>query len=162
MTRHSLALILLCGAVAAPLAAASGTGVVVKTAYNKTLKTTILVDGAGRTLYLLTSDPKNLSTCASLDPTCPRAWPPLGTGRDRRQGRTPRDDEGPQTGDLQRPPPLPLQRRQESRPGNGPGLLPGLVRRLTEGDRDPEVARTTVGPQCFTGLPLGATAHQRS
>lgn len=100
MTRHSLALILLCGAVAAPLAAASGTRVVVKTAYNKTLKTTILVDGAGRTLYLLTSDPKNLSTCASLDPTCPRAWPPLkaparaGTGvkaallattRDRKQ-----------------------------------------------------------------------------
>ena len=58
-------------------AAAGGKSSVVKAAYSKALKTTILVDGAGRTLYLLTSDPKNVSTCASIDPACPSAWPSL-------------------------------------------------------------------------------------
>jgi predicted lipoprotein with Yx(FWY)xxD motif len=51
----------------------------VKAAYNKSLKATILVDGAGRTLYLFSSDPKNLSTCAAVDPTCPKIWPAYTT-----------------------------------------------------------------------------------
>src|SRR5690348_16941536 len=52
---------------------------VVKTAYNKTLKATILVDGTGRTLYMYTADPKNVSTCAAVDPSCPKIWPAYTT-----------------------------------------------------------------------------------
>ncbi|MFL5910899.1 MAG: hypothetical protein ACJ768_10065 [Gaiellaceae bacterium] len=52
---------------------------VVKTAFDKALKATILVDGSGRTLYLLTSDPKGTATCAALDPVCPATWPALAT-----------------------------------------------------------------------------------
>jgi predicted lipoprotein with Yx(FWY)xxD motif len=67
------------GGVESATAALGGasSSVVVKAAYNKTLKATILVDGAGRTLYLLTSDPRNVSTCASLGPSCPGSWPAL-------------------------------------------------------------------------------------
>ena len=50
---------------------------VVKAAFNKTLKKTILVDGAGRTLYLLTSDPKNVSVCPGLGTSCTATWPAL-------------------------------------------------------------------------------------
>jgi predicted lipoprotein with Yx(FWY)xxD motif len=48
---------------------------VVKVAFNKTLKKTIVVDGAGRTLYMFTEDTNGLPTCASADPTCPTLWP---------------------------------------------------------------------------------------
>ena len=58
---------------------ATSSQAIVKTAYNKVLKNTILVDGTGRTLYLLTSDPKNQATCAALAPICPPTWPALAT-----------------------------------------------------------------------------------
>lgn len=64
-------------ALAIPAATAAPSETVVKAAYNKALKSTILVDGHGRTLYLLTSDPKGASTCASIDPSCPKSWPAL-------------------------------------------------------------------------------------
>ena len=70
---------LVLSAVAAGAPIASSSQAVVKAAFNKTLKTTILVDGAGRTLYLFTSDPKNVSTCAAVDPTCPKIWPKYTT-----------------------------------------------------------------------------------
>ena len=63
-------------AIPAATAAPSKT-TVVKAAVSKTLKTTILVDGRGMTLYLLTSDPKGVSTCAALGPDCPTSWPAL-------------------------------------------------------------------------------------
>jgi predicted lipoprotein with Yx(FWY)xxD motif len=66
---------LVLAATAAGSRTASSSQAVVKTAFNKSLKATILVDGAGRTLYLYASDPKNVSTCAAVDPTCPKIWP---------------------------------------------------------------------------------------
>jgi predicted lipoprotein with Yx(FWY)xxD motif len=53
----------------------------VKTAYNKTLKKTIVVDGAGRTLYIFTEDVNGKATlCTPQGPwgaECPQIWPPL-------------------------------------------------------------------------------------
>jgi predicted lipoprotein with Yx(FWY)xxD motif len=65
-------------AFAVPAAAATSKAVVVKAAYNKALKATILVDGAGRTLYLFTAEPKGagVSLCTP-DPTCRPLWPVL-------------------------------------------------------------------------------------
>ncbi len=66
-------------AVAAGAPTRSSSQAVVKAAYNKSLKATILVNGSGLTLYLLTSDPKGTATCAALDPRCPSTWPALAT-----------------------------------------------------------------------------------
>jgi predicted lipoprotein with Yx(FWY)xxD motif len=63
----------------ASASASTSSQAIVKTAYNKTLKKTILVDARGRTLYLLTSDSKNHATCAALAPICPPTWPALTT-----------------------------------------------------------------------------------
>ena len=52
---------------------------VVKTAFNPILKKTILVDGKGRTLYMLTSDTNGVPMCAKIDPGCPKLWPMLGS-----------------------------------------------------------------------------------
>jgi predicted lipoprotein with Yx(FWY)xxD motif len=53
----------------------------VKTAFNAKLKKTILVDGAGRTLYMFTSDLAGKDTiCTPQGPygaECPTIWPPL-------------------------------------------------------------------------------------
>jgi predicted lipoprotein with Yx(FWY)xxD motif len=53
----------------------------VKTAFNKKLGKTILVDGAGRTLYMFTSDLGGKDTiCTPSGPygaECPTIWPPL-------------------------------------------------------------------------------------
>jgi predicted lipoprotein with Yx(FWY)xxD motif len=53
----------------------------VKTAFNKKLKKTILVDGAGLTLYMFTSDTSGKDTiCTPQGPygaECPTIWPPL-------------------------------------------------------------------------------------
>ena len=46
-----------------------------KVAYNKTLKRSIVVDGKGRTLYLFTQDTAGKATCAAADPQCPKLWP---------------------------------------------------------------------------------------
>ncbi|HEY6963213.1 MAG TPA: hypothetical protein VI408_15110 [Gaiellaceae bacterium] len=54
---------------------------VVRTAFNKKLKKTIVVDGAGRTLYMFTSDLNGKDTvCTPQGPygaECPTIWPPL-------------------------------------------------------------------------------------
>jgi predicted lipoprotein with Yx(FWY)xxD motif len=54
---------------------------VVKVAYNKTLKKSIVVDGSGRTLYMFIFDIHGAATiCTPQGPygsTCPRLWPPL-------------------------------------------------------------------------------------
>lgn len=50
-----------------------------RTSYNKALKTTILVDGAGMTLYLYTADHKGVSACAK-DPGCTQIWYALKPG----------------------------------------------------------------------------------
>src|SRR5256885_4591480 len=60
----------------------------VNTAFNKTLKATILVDSRGRSLYLFTLDsPGNTPTCTD-DSTyhCSKAWPPLLAHGDVRPG----------------------------------------------------------------------------
>jgi predicted lipoprotein with Yx(FWY)xxD motif len=65
-------------ALAVSAAAAPSKAVVVKAAYNKALKATILVDGRGFTLYFWTADvPKNNSVC-DTDPGCAKLWAPLG------------------------------------------------------------------------------------
>jgi predicted lipoprotein with Yx(FWY)xxD motif len=55
--------------------------VVVKVAYNKTLKKSIVVDGSGRTLYMFTEDTRGVAkVCTPQGPygsDCPTIWPPL-------------------------------------------------------------------------------------
>lgn len=88
-----LAAVLLLSAVAIPLTAnAEGTDVtaraIVKVAFNKELKRSILVDGRGMTLYMWTSDVGGKPTCYN-DPTfhCSKAWPPLLTTGSPRAGQ---------------------------------------------------------------------------
>ncbi len=54
---------------------------VVKVAYNKTLKKSIVVDGSGRTLYMFTEDTRGAAkVCTPQGPygaECPMLWPPL-------------------------------------------------------------------------------------
>ena len=70
----ALAAVLAALVLAGPAAAG---GFVVKAAYNKALKATILVDGRGLTLYIWTADnPKNNSVCVT-DPSCAKLWQPL-------------------------------------------------------------------------------------
>jgi predicted lipoprotein with Yx(FWY)xxD motif len=70
--------------VVSPLASAKGTrtssSAVVKVAFNKKLKKSILVDGRGFTLYLYTADSRGKPTCYN-DSTyhCSKAWLPLRT-----------------------------------------------------------------------------------
>jgi predicted lipoprotein with Yx(FWY)xxD motif len=61
--------------IAAPATSVSAGSTVIKTAYNAELKKTIVVDGRGRTVYLLISDTAGVPTCAGLSPACPKAWP---------------------------------------------------------------------------------------
>jgi predicted lipoprotein with Yx(FWY)xxD motif len=72
LTGTSIAL-LACSCVAA--AAQPTAATVIKTVYNAELKKTIVVDGRGRTVYLLTSDTAGKPQCAVLSPACPKAWP---------------------------------------------------------------------------------------
>ena len=62
-------------------AAPQSTTAVVKTAFNTKLKKTILVDAAGRTLYMFTVDVNGKDTiCTPQGPygaECPTIWPPL-------------------------------------------------------------------------------------
>jgi predicted lipoprotein with Yx(FWY)xxD motif len=59
---------------------ASSSRAVVKVAFNKKLKKSILVDSRGFTLYLFIADPRSKPTCTN-DPAyhCSKAWPPLRT-----------------------------------------------------------------------------------
>ena len=54
---------------------------VVRVAFNKTLKKTIVVDGSGRTLYMFTLDTRGVAAlCTPTGPwgtDCPMLWPPL-------------------------------------------------------------------------------------
>jgi len=60
---------------------ASPSRVLVKTAYNKKLRKMIVVDSAGRTLYMFTVDVNGRDTvCTPQGPygaECPAIWPPL-------------------------------------------------------------------------------------
>jgi predicted lipoprotein with Yx(FWY)xxD motif len=60
---------------------ASSSRALVKTAFNKKLGKTIVVDGAGRTLYIFTVDVNGTDTvCTPQGPygaECPTIWPPL-------------------------------------------------------------------------------------
>ena len=49
------------------------------TAFNKSIKTTILVDNRGRTLYMFGLDGRNGTPTCTDDSTyhCSKAWPPL-------------------------------------------------------------------------------------
>jgi predicted lipoprotein with Yx(FWY)xxD motif len=59
-------------------ASATISGTTLKLAYSKELKTQILVDGKGLTLYVFGADTKNVGTCTkSIDPRCLSSWPPL-------------------------------------------------------------------------------------
>lgn len=90
---HAAAVLVL-GALAAGAGvqgvAATSSSAVVKTAFNKTLKKTILVDGAGRTLYMFTSDISGKDTiCTPSGPygaECPTIWPPLTSAAAPRAG----------------------------------------------------------------------------
>lgn len=67
---------------------ASPSQALVKTAYNKKLGKTVVVDGAGRTLYMFTTDINGRDTvCTPQGPygaECPLIWPPLtSAGRPR-------------------------------------------------------------------------------
>jgi predicted lipoprotein with Yx(FWY)xxD motif len=66
-------------ALAAP-AAAGSSKVVVKAAYNKVVKATILVDGSGRSLYLYSSDRRGVSACAKEGADCTNIWYALKAG----------------------------------------------------------------------------------
>jgi predicted lipoprotein with Yx(FWY)xxD motif len=56
-----------------------GSRAVVKAAYNKTLRASIVVDGKGRTLYMFAYDTDGKATCEAADPSCPRLWPAYAT-----------------------------------------------------------------------------------
>jgi predicted lipoprotein with Yx(FWY)xxD motif len=62
----------------------------VKAAYNKKIGSKILVDGAGRTLYMFTSDYNGKDTiCTPTGPygaECPHIWPPLTSAASPRAG----------------------------------------------------------------------------
>lgn len=79
------ALVAVCTGAAEGSAAPSAT--VVKVAFNKTLKKSIVVDARGKTLYMFTADTGGTPNCtAALDPTCPKLWPPLRASGQLRAG----------------------------------------------------------------------------
>lgn len=68
--------------------AAPSAGTVVKVAFNKTLKKTIVVDGNGRTVYMFTADTGGTANCTvKLDPICPKLWPPVKSAGAPRAGK---------------------------------------------------------------------------
>jgi predicted lipoprotein with Yx(FWY)xxD motif len=75
-----LTVLLLGGLVLSATAAGERTGssarAVVKVAFNKELKASIVVDTTGRTVYMFTDDTKTgRPTCAHVAPSCPKLWP---------------------------------------------------------------------------------------
>jgi predicted lipoprotein with Yx(FWY)xxD motif len=76
MRRIALAIVLVL-ALSASAAAAPSKTTVVKTAYNKDLKATILVGAGGLTLYLTTADSTSHNSVCTPDPSCRALWPPL-------------------------------------------------------------------------------------
>ena len=95
MTRRTIVatlLVTLLGALLLPLASAHTSAVpahaVVKVAFNKKLKKSILVDSRGLTLYMYTADLPAAPACYN-DATyhCSKAWPPLLTTGAPRAGQ---------------------------------------------------------------------------
>jgi predicted lipoprotein with Yx(FWY)xxD motif len=78
---------LVAGALLVGAAAPAPAVAVVKTAYNATLKTTIVVDGAGRTLYMFVPDGRGTPVCAAAHPDCPKVWPAFATRGKPRAGK---------------------------------------------------------------------------
>jgi predicted lipoprotein with Yx(FWY)xxD motif len=85
LVRLPLIVALAAGCIALAASASAGVrsasaGAVVKVAFNKQLKKSILVDARGFTLYFFTQDPKGTPTCYD-DQTyhCSKGWPPLLT-----------------------------------------------------------------------------------
>jgi len=73
---------LLVSATAFGEGAASSSRAVLKVAFNKKLKKTIVVDGSGRTLYMFTYDHPGSPQCEAQGPDCPQVWPALtSTGK---------------------------------------------------------------------------------
>ena len=155
----------------------SRSGAIVNTAYNKTLKTTILVNGAGMTLYLYTADHKGVSACAK-DPSCTPIWYVLKPGGHVTAGAGVKasllgTNNERKASHLQRASPLYLPRLpeglrppgQEARAGERPRLLQHLVRRLTERERDQELRpplRTSRTSAVGSGVSLNARAGDSS
>ena len=73
------------------VAVSSSSRAQVKTAFNKKVGKKILVDGAGRTLYMFTTDVNGKDTvCIASGPygaTCPRVWPALTSSGKPRAGK---------------------------------------------------------------------------
>lgn len=67
---------------------ASSSRAVVKVAFNKKLKRSIVVDGRGRTVYMFTADTGGTSNCiTTVDPVCPKLWPAFTTDGAPQPGR---------------------------------------------------------------------------
>jgi predicted lipoprotein with Yx(FWY)xxD motif len=87
--------VMLLGALGVQAGAGAGgappSGALVKTAYNKKLGTTIVVDKAGRTLYIFTEDTNGKDTACTAQgpwgPECPAIWPALTSAGAPRAGR---------------------------------------------------------------------------
>ncbi len=149
--RRRLATVVLAAAALAVSATASGgrtvlsTRTVVKAAYNAELKTKIVVDGAGRTVYMFTDDTQGVPTCARVAPSCPKLWPaltsagkPLGGARHQRPPARHREGSRRQSpGHVQPPSALSLHLRPRARRRDRAGVLRPVVRALTQGDADP-------------------------
>jgi predicted lipoprotein with Yx(FWY)xxD motif len=85
VTSRKVLLIAVVGGLSAVIAVGGGSARVsapalVKSAFNKKIGKTILVDARGRTLYLFTADTGGVSACTN-DSTyhCSKVWPPLRT-----------------------------------------------------------------------------------
>jgi predicted lipoprotein with Yx(FWY)xxD motif len=78
-----VALVVVVGQVGAAHAKRASTRAIVKVAYNKQLKTKILVDGRGRTLYYVNSEQGLTTGCVD---DCAKSWPPLLTSGSPKAG----------------------------------------------------------------------------
>src|SRR4051794_14379413 len=77
MRRVATTIVVVLGLAATATGNATTAGVpVVDASLNPTLKTRILVDSRGRTLYLVTSELRNQPACVG---SCAKLWPPLLT-----------------------------------------------------------------------------------
>ena len=91
LTAGVLLLVALALQTSAASVGASSSRAQVKAAYNEKLGTKILVDGAGRTLYMFTTDLHGKDTvCTPSGPygtLCPRVWPALTSAGPPRAGK---------------------------------------------------------------------------
>ena len=148
---------------------------VIKVAFNSKLHAKIVVDGQGRTLYMLNADSSGTPTCAQLDPVCPKVWPGPdqpgtsqgGTGHQRRPARHRQGTRRRSAGRLQQAPAVYFagghrqgSGRQEAGRRDGTELLQRMVRAHAEGQSDRKVSHRGPAPVSShrytpTGQPLG-------